>query len=163
LLARYEIEREEREKVMLGLRETQDRIGRAATYGRGDEQEELIGGRNRMKTAEQLTSRKDQRKRFQFESNASDDEIEDEMDNNLDEIGEAAKRLKQLGMAMGNELDHQNKWIDNVAGKTDHLDDKLRVNTDRVRSSQSRNQNSSNVFPLCSSRRLNDSALQYSR
>jgi hypothetical protein len=73
------------------------------------------------------------RGRYQFEGTASDDELEDEVSDNLDEIGEAAKRLKVLGMAMGDELDHQNRWIDNIAGQTDRLDNKLRVNTDRVR------------------------------
>lgn len=133
LLSRYEEERAERENAMLGLRETQDRVGRATTYGRSDDSDELLGGRSRMKTEDQLSARKEQRKRYQFEANASDDEVEDEIDSNLDEISAANKRLGKLALAMGGELNHQNKWIDNIAEKTDRLDDKLRLNTERVR------------------------------
>jgi len=81
----------------------------------------------------QGSSRKEDRKRYQFESTGSDDEIEDEMSSNLDEISDATKRLKALGMAMGDELDHQNGYIDVIAEKTDRLDDKLRVNTDKLK------------------------------
>ncbi|KAG6879280.1 hypothetical protein C0992_003884 [Termitomyces sp. T32_za158] len=86
--ARYDEEREEREKTMMDIRESQNRLGRAATYGRGNEDEELLGNgvRSRFKTAEQQALNKEQRKRYQFEATASDDELEDELDNNLDEI-----------------------------------------------------------------------------
>lgn len=133
MLARYEEERREREKVMLGLRESQNRIGQAATYGRSDDSDELLGG-HRMKTAEQLSAREDQRKRCQFEAEASDDERENEIDKHLEEISQAARRLKALGTAMGGELDHQNRWIDGIAKKTGDLDDKIQTNTERVRS-----------------------------
>lgn len=133
LQARYEEEREEREKAMMDIRETQNRLGQAATYGRGDEEELVGGSRGRFKTAEQLTGRKEQRKRYQFESNASDDEVEDELDDNLDEIGEMAKRLKGLGTAMGQELDTQNIRIGRIEGKTVGLDNKIFRNTERVR------------------------------
>ena len=36
--ARYEEEREERERAMTDIRQTQDRLGRAATYGRPGEE-----------------------------------------------------------------------------------------------------------------------------
>jgi protein transport protein SEC9 len=132
--ARYEEERLEREKTMVDVRESQNRLGRAATYGRGDE-EELVGGsaRSRFKTAEQLAVRKEQRKRFQFEGTASDDEMEDELDNNLDELGEATKRLKALGMTMGQELDNQNIRIDIIEGKAVRTEQKIHMNTERVR------------------------------
>lgn len=106
--ARYEEEREERERTMMRVRETQDRIGRVQADGRGgDNSEELLGsgagGRGRYKSAEQLATRKEQKKRYQFEANASDDELEDELDDNLDEISDMTKRLKALGSAMNAE------------------------------------------------------------
>ena len=131
--ARYEEEREEREKAMMDIRDSQARIGQAQTYGRGRDGEELVGGSGRFKTAEQLSSRKEQRKRYQFEATASDDEIEDELDDNLGEISEATKRLKALGLAMGSELDNQNARIDRIEGKTVNLDSKIFANTERVR------------------------------
>ncbi|KAG6911943.1 hypothetical protein DXG01_000191 [Tephrocybe rancida] len=133
--ARYDEEREEREKTMLDIRETQNRLGRAATYGRGnddEEEEQLVGGaRSRFKSQEQQATAKEQRKRYQFEATASDDELEDEVDGNLDEISEVSKRLKALGMAMGSELDNQNRRIDQIEGKTVRVEQKINLNTQR--------------------------------
>jgi len=133
--ARYEEERTEREKAMMDVRETQNRLGQAQTYGRDDrDREELVGGgRGRFRSEAQISARKDQRKRYQFESTGSDDEIEDEIDDNLDEIGDATKRLKALGMAMGQELDKQNQRIDLIDQKTVNLDNKILRNTDRLK------------------------------
>jgi hypothetical protein len=134
--ARYDEERSEREKTMIDIRESQNRLGKASTYGRGDGDEELIGGaRSRFKTAENLAARKEQRKRYQFEGTASDDEVEDELDDNLDEIGDVSKRLKALGTAMGQELDNQNRRIDTIEGKTVRVEQKIYMNTQRVSSS----------------------------
>ncbi|KAF7436851.1 Protein transport protein S9 plasma membrane t-SNARE [Pleurotus ostreatus] len=124
--ARYDEEREEREKGMMDIRETQNRIGRAATYGREE-------GGSRFKTAEQLASRKEQQKRYKFESTASDDEMEDELDDNLDEISDMTKRLKALGTAMGQELDNQNSRIERIEGKTVGLDSRIFRNTERLK------------------------------
>ena len=111
----------------MDIRETQNRIGRAATYGREE-------GGSRFKTAEQLASRKEQQKRYKFESTASDDEMEDELDENLDEISDMTKRLKALGTAMGQELDNQNSRIERIEGKTVGLDSRIFRNTERVSS-----------------------------
>jgi hypothetical protein len=121
---------------MSDVRDTQTRIGRAAAYGRGDEDEENLvrpgGVKGRFKTEEQLLEAKEQRKRYQFEATASDDEAEDELDGNLDEISDATKKLKALGMAMGQELDNQNNRIDRLDQKTVGLDNKIFRNTERV-------------------------------
>ncbi|KAJ6575151.1 synaptosome-associated proteinsynaptosomal-associated protein 25 [Mycena capillaripes] len=132
--ARYEEERSSREKAMLDIRESQNRLGQAQTYGRDDQnRDDLIGGRGRMRSEVQNAARKEQRKRFQFESTASDDEVEDEIDDNLDEIGDATRRLKALGMAMGQELDKQNQRIDLIDQKTVNLDNKIVRNTERLK------------------------------
>ncbi|KAJ6604687.1 protein transporter SEC9 [Mycena vulgaris] len=136
--ARYEEERTDREKAMMDIRDTQNRLGQAQTYGREDrDREELIGGggsgRGRFRSEDQISTRKDQRKRYQFESTASDDEVEDEIDDNLDEIGDATRRLRALGMAMGQELDKQNQRIDMIDQKTVNLDNKIVRNTDRLK------------------------------
>ncbi|KAL1740036.1 hypothetical protein HDZ31DRAFT_85629 [Schizophyllum fasciatum] len=134
---RYEDERSERERGMMDIRETQNRLGRAGTYGRGYEDEDDITssgvGSGRYKTEAQLAARKEQRKRYQFEATASDDEMEDELDGNLDEISEMTKRLKALGSAMGQELDTQNSRIDRIEGKTVNLDQKIFTNTERLK------------------------------
>ncbi|KAI0094920.1 hypothetical protein BDY19DRAFT_988708 [Irpex rosettiformis] len=128
---RYDEDREEREKAMMDIRETQNRLGRAQTYGRPDDDGEGIGGR-RMKTAAEQSVRKEQRKRYQFDATASDDEIEDELDDNLTEIHDMTKRLKALGSAMGEELDKQNERIGRITEKTDGLDNRLFRNTQKL-------------------------------
>ena len=134
LQARYDDERDEREKSMLDIRETQNRLGQAATYGRGgDDDGEGVGGRSRFKTEQQLTERKAGKSRFQFEATASDDELEDELEDNLDEMSSGLKSLKALSMAMGQELGEQNSRIGRIEQKTVGLDDRLGRNTERVR------------------------------
>jgi hypothetical protein len=120
---------------MMDIRESQNRIGRAAGYGQ-DDAEEGIGtasARGRFKTAEQQAARKSARSRYQHEATASDDEVEDEIDDNLDEIHDAVKRMKALGMAMGQEVDNQIGRIGRIETKTDSLDMRVVRNTERVR------------------------------
>ncbi|KAI9460845.1 protein transporter SEC9 [Lactarius psammicola] len=134
VLQRYEDERDEREKAMTDIRETQNRLGQASAYGSSRE-EEIGAGPNgrRSRTAAQQSLQKEQRKRYQFEATASDDELEDELDDNLDEISDVAKRLKALGSAMGQELDNQNNRIERIEEKTVNLDNKVFRNTERLK------------------------------
>jgi len=129
---RYEDERGEHEKAMMDIRETQNRLGQASTYG---QQEEIQAGPNggRARSAAQQALQREQRKRYQFEATASDDEMEDELDGNLDEISDVAKRLKGLGMAMGQELDNQNGRIERIEEKTVSLDNRVFRNTERLK------------------------------
>lgn len=135
---RYEDERREREKAMMDIRDTQNRLGQAVTYGQQDGDEGIQTstggfGNSRFRTAEQLGARKEQRKRYQFEAGASDDEVEDELDDNLDEISKVTKSLKALGTTMGQELDIQNKRLDVIADKATSLDNGVFRQTERVR------------------------------
>jgi hypothetical protein len=122
--ARYDEDREERERGLSEVRETQDRIGQATTYGTG-------GGRQ-LSGAQQAV-RKEQRSRFQFEATNSDDEIENELDDNLGEISDMTKRLKALGTSMGQELDNQNQRIDRIGGKAGELDNRMFKNTEKLK------------------------------
>lgn len=112
------------------VRESQNNLGRAGTYGRGGDEEG--GSGRRQVTGAQQAIRKEQRSRYQFEASHSDDEIEDELDDNLGEIGDATKRLKALGLAMGQELDTQNQRIDRISEKATSLDNRMFRNTERV-------------------------------
>ncbi|KIY68732.1 hypothetical protein CYLTODRAFT_350884 [Cylindrobasidium torrendii FP15055 ss-10] len=133
---RYDEERNEREKTMLEVRETQNRLGRAGGYrGRGDDDDDnLLTGSGSRRGGQTAEAKKAQRSRFQFEATASDDEMEDELDGNLDQIGDVTNRLKALGMAMGQEIDAQNKRIDTISNKTDGMDQRLFDLNRRVRS-----------------------------
>lgn len=79
------------------------------------------------------TTQRSSHKRYQFESNASDDDIENELSDNLDEIGEATERLRALGLDMRKEIDKHNDVISGIDKKTRELDDKVLDNTERVR------------------------------
>ena len=133
VLQRYEDERDEREKAMTDIRETQNRLGQASAYG--SREDEIGAGPNgrRLRAPAQQSLQKEQRKRYQFEATASDDELEDELDDNLDEVSDVAKRLKALGTTMGQELDNQNIRIERIEEKTVNLDNRVFRNTERVR------------------------------
>ncbi|KAL1594688.1 Protein transport protein S9 plasma membrane t-SNARE [Nothophoma quercina] len=73
-----------------------------------------------------------ERAKYQFEADSEDDEMENEIDSNLDALHGAAKRLNQLGRAMGDEVDTQNKHIDRIIGKTDKVDDQIAMNRARL-------------------------------
>lgn len=142
LTARYESERAENDRIQTERREVHQRIGQATTSGlRGSnrdgppgDDDEGIGGRPGAGRygSQQSVERKKQWGRYQFESTASDDEVEDEIDNNLDELGDAVGRLKSLALASGQEVDRQNKVLDRLHGKVDNVDRKVRSTTDRV-------------------------------
>lgn len=123
--ARYDEDREERERGLMEVRESQNTLGQASAYGRGE------GGRQ-LSAAQQAT-RKEQRSRYQFEASQSDNEMEDELDDNLNEIGDVTKRLKALGTAMGQELDTQNQRIDRIGEKATKLDNQMFRNTERLK------------------------------
>ena len=133
---RYEDERREREKAMMDIRDTQNRLGQAATYGGQQPEDEGIQtgfGNAKFRTAEQLAGRKEQRKRYQFEAGGSDDELEDELDDNLDEVSKVTKSLKALATAMGQEVDAQNDRLDVIGNKATSLDNNVFRQTERVR------------------------------
>lgn len=73
-----------------------------------------------------------ERAKYQFEADSEDDEMENEIDGNLDALHGAAKRLNQLGRAMGEEVDTQNKHIERIIGKTDKVDDQIAMNRARL-------------------------------
>jgi len=73
-----------------------------------------------------------ERSKYQFEADSEDEEMENEIDNNLDLLHGAAGRLKQLGLAMGDEVDAQNRHIDRIGGKVDKVDDEIALNRNRL-------------------------------
>lgn len=73
-----------------------------------------------------------ERGRYQFEATESDDEVEDEIDNNLDEMSSVVGRLKLLAMTAGNEVDAQNLKLSKLGGKVDELDTGVHKSTARL-------------------------------
>ncbi|KAJ7477094.1 protein transporter SEC9 [Mycena galericulata] len=117
---RYEEERAERDKTLIDIRDTQDRLGKAQAYGSG-----RMGSWAPQKAAESV-----QRIRREADSSStSDDEMENEVERNLDEIQELVRNLRSVGTAMGAELDRQNERISGMDDKTVKLDGRLHNNT----------------------------------
>lgn len=68
------------------------------------------------------------RAKYQFEADSEDDEMENQIEDNLDAISRTTKTLHQVGLAIGQELDSQNKHLERISGKTDKVDDQIALN-----------------------------------
>ncbi len=62
-------------------------------------------------------SRLAERAKYQFEADSEDEQMENEIDDNLDALGQAAGRLNALARATGKEVDEQNRQIDVIISK----------------------------------------------
>ncbi|SCV00079.1 LANO_0F05094g1_1 [Lachancea nothofagi CBS 11611] len=71
-------------------------------------------------------------KRYQFENDEEDDELELEIDKNLDKVGQVSGRLKRLAIAAGGEIDAQQNRVKNIEEDTDNMDIKIHLNTTRL-------------------------------
>lgn len=111
-------------------REARDATRRAAweSSSRQDTQNRTIAGMSGANNKSSLA----ERAKYQFEADSEDDEMENEIDSNLDALHGAAKRLNQLGRAMGQEVETQNEHIVRITGKTDKVDDQIAMNRARL-------------------------------
>lgn len=71
-------------------------------------------------------------KRYQFENDSEDDEMENEIGDNIEEIGKIASRLKRLAINQGEEIDSQNYRLRNVEEDMNDLDINVHLNTTRL-------------------------------
>lgn len=137
IIARHIEEREEREAVRRDVTTAQTRLDASmngpgtgnASFGRFG-QDRFGTGKKAQEAAER--NKVAQRGRYQFEATESDDELEDELDQNLDEIGTLSSRLNQLGKAMGQEVDSQNSRLQRIGDKATTLDTKIFAGTQRL-------------------------------
>lgn len=71
-------------------------------------------------------------KRYQFENDSEDDEVEKELAGNLEQISIYAKKLKQTAQTMGVEVDSQNARLAKIEDDADRLDINVHMNTTRL-------------------------------
>jgi len=71
--------------------------------------------------------------KYQFEADEEDDAMEEEIDDNLHQLGLAAGRLKGLAQATGNVVDEQNKTIDRLSHNTTHVDEQIARNSHKLK------------------------------
>ena len=127
IMDRHETEREEREKAHADVFVSRRRVDEALEPKgrlRG------FGALGRNKNTQPSGS---ERSKYQFEATASDDEIEDEIDSNLDEISGAVGNLKRFAIASGEEVETQNRRLDDIHDKAGRLDDKIFRNTQKLK------------------------------
>ena len=95
---------------------------RAAAWASSNRQEETARElRGSAAGAEKKRQNLAERSKYQFEADSEDEAAEDEIEDNLDLLGNAVGRLNMTGKAMGKELEVQNKHIDRIAGKVSGL------------------------------------------
>ncbi|TID17477.1 plasma membrane SNARE protein (Sec9) [Venturia nashicola] len=126
----------EREEEVLRLarddRERRDQT-RAAAWDSQARQSEAQRDLNRQGQPKQIGKQSlADRAKFQFEADSEDEEMEGEIDQNIDLLHGATTRLKNLGLAMGQEVDSQNKHIERIGGKVDKVDDEIALNRNRL-------------------------------
>ncbi|KAJ2984466.1 hypothetical protein NUW58_g6043 [Xylaria curta] len=84
------------------------------------------------------TANRSDRKKYMLEDdsdeegNAQLEAANDQIERDLEQMSIGVARLKAVGKAMGDELDHGNKLIDRIGSKTDPLDDQIRVTNARM-------------------------------
>ena len=107
VLAKHRVERDERDRT------------RAAAFASKTRIEGVIKDLQPGQAgyAEQRKSRLAERAKYQFEADSEDDAMEEEIDRNLDALGQAAVRLNAVARATGREVDEQNHQIDTIIGK----------------------------------------------
>lgn len=71
-------------------------------------------------------------KRYQFENDSEDDEMEKEIGLNLDQIGQYAKKLHGLANTIGQEVDSQNQRLRKIEEDADRLDINVHMNNTRL-------------------------------
>lgn len=73
-----------------------------------------------------------ERSKYQFEADSEDDEMENEIEDNLDQLHGAAKRLNIVARGIGEEAEAQNRHMDSISRKTDKVEDQLTMNRARL-------------------------------
>ncbi|KAK4050457.1 Protein transport protein S9 plasma membrane t-SNARE [Microbotryomycetes sp. JL201] len=125
ILARHNAEKDAREQTRREQFESRQRID--AAYHDMDRQAE-----NSLLAKQRARARGSERQRYQFEATASDDEVEDEIDQNLDEMSNVVGRLKMLATTAGQEVDAQNQKLGKLGNKVDVLDNNVVRSTQRL-------------------------------
>ncbi|KAG7191711.1 Protein transport protein S9 plasma membrane t-SNARE [Scheffersomyces spartinae] len=71
--------------------------------------------------------------RYQIEPDSEDDEMEKQIGNNLDQIGNYAKKLNSTAKLIGLELDSQSERLKKIEEDSDRLDIDVHLNTSRLK------------------------------
>jgi hypothetical protein len=93
-------------------------------------------GREKAKEGYHKGRNESDRRRYQFEADEEDDAVEDEIDSNLDLLGDATARLRAMATTMNDELDSQNTQLNKVNKKVDPINSRLISTTHTLNSTR---------------------------
>jgi hypothetical protein len=79
-----------------------------------------------------MQSHANERKKYQFEADSEDEEMENEIDSNIEALHAASMRLNKLAKSTNEEITRQNERLDAIADQTDRLDINVHLNTSRL-------------------------------
>jgi protein transport protein SEC9 len=71
------------------------------------------------------------RMRYQFEADSEDEAMEDEIEENIEHLYGATIRLKNVGLAISQELDAQSTLVKRIVVKVDRNEDEVALNSHR--------------------------------
>ena len=123
---RHIMEREDRAKALGDITDTRRRLNGATNQMDRNAPTPVAGAQK---------AKMEARKRFMIEGeeSKSDEEVEDEIDDNLEEVYKVTKTLNKLATGMGEEVAGQNARLTRVTGKTEDLEFAVMKNTERLR------------------------------
>jgi len=122
ILDRHHSEREQREDNRRQVYESRERV--EGTF-RAAERQRQADDRNARFSSQSNTyggqgsSKLAGRSKYQFEADEEDEQVEQELDENLNEIGALSKRLNLLARSAGDEVRAQNVKLGQLNDKTD--------------------------------------------
>lgn len=83
-------------------------------------------------TAQKYKKNYKERSKYQFEADSEDEMLEDEIDNNLNALHDAAKRLNGLAQVTNQEITRQNEQLAKMSENVDTLDIGVHLNSNRL-------------------------------
>ncbi|CCD26225.1 uncharacterized protein NDAI_0H00510 [Naumovozyma dairenensis CBS 421] len=126
--------RKEQEKLM--FEETNNRLynstQRIEGALNGPDRDDLMQNTSMIREKYKKQNILEQAKRYQFENDEEDDEMEFEIERNLDQIQQISGRLKKLAVATGEELNSQQERLGRIEEDTDRMDIKIHMNTTKL-------------------------------
>lgn len=105
IMDRHRMEREQREET------------REKAFQSGQRMNQNFKGIDSAQPAVKTGASLAERAKYQFEADSEDDQLEDEIDDNLEQLTGAAKRLNVLARATGTEVEAQNEHLQRIALK----------------------------------------------
>lgn len=114
------------------LDDSTNAIGHTLSSAYREHNKELNGGNVGLNENYSKAEILDKNKKYMFERDSEDEDLEVEIDRNLNEIGKISGRLKKIALSQSEEVEKQQSRLNQIENDTDDLDIKLYWNTKRM-------------------------------